>query len=113
MTRIALAQIGSSPENALGEHLEMLAEAATLGCEIVVFPELSLTGYHPTEATAAPLNLQDPHLGQLANACQMRGITALVGAPLSSEDGVLIGVVEISPGGEISNPYSKRHLHED
>jgi predicted amidohydrolase len=46
--KIALAQInthlGDVPAN-LGKHLELIHQAASSGADLIVFPELSLTGY--------------------------------------------------------------------
>jgi len=45
---VGAAQIATVPEDIetnLETHLEFISEARTLGCDLVVFPELSLTGY--------------------------------------------------------------------
>lgn len=51
---------------------------------LVVFPELSLTGYN---LTAPPLDPADPRLDPLVRACQATGSTALAGAPVRDADG--------------------------
>lgn len=51
---------------------------------VVVFPELSLTGY---ELDADPVALDDVALAPLVEACAAAGSLALVGAPVEDEDG--------------------------
>jgi predicted amidohydrolase len=50
---------------------------------VVVFPELSLTGY---ELGAPAIPAADPRLGPLVDACRETRSTALVGAPVADED---------------------------
>ena len=50
------------------------------GGGVVVFPELSLTGYEPDAAAVDPV---DPVLAPLVAACAATGATALVGAPVA------------------------------
>jgi predicted amidohydrolase len=52
--RIALAQIDSAlgdVKNSIVRHVEMIRRARAAGAQIVVFPELSLTGYSLKDAT--------------------------------------------------------------
>ncbi|GAA0957365.1 carbon-nitrogen hydrolase family protein [Actinocorallia libanotica] len=51
---------------------------------VVVFPELSLTGY---EFTAPALSPDDPRLAPLVEACAETGSLALAGAPVQGEGG--------------------------
>jgi predicted amidohydrolase len=51
---------------------------------VVVFPELSLTGY---ELDAAPIAADDPRLAPVVEACAETSAVALVGAPVRGEDG--------------------------
>jgi predicted amidohydrolase len=54
------------------------------GARVVVFPELSLTGY---ELDAPALDPADPCLGLLVEACADAGTLALAGAPLPLDGG--------------------------
>jgi predicted amidohydrolase len=63
------------------------AHAAAVGdarARVVIFPELSLTGY---TLDAPPVDLADPVLGPLVDACGAAGSMALVGAPVAEGDG--------------------------
>jgi predicted amidohydrolase len=51
---------------------------------VLVFPELSLTGY---ELDAPAVSSDDPRLAPLIEACDRTGATALVGAPVDGADG--------------------------
>jgi predicted amidohydrolase len=62
-----------------------LAHAATIrtaDARVVVFPELSLTGY---ELDAPALHPNDPRLAPIVEACDGCGSVALVGAPIRND----------------------------
>jgi predicted amidohydrolase len=62
-------------------HAASVLEA---GARVVVFPELSLTGY---ELDAPVVALDDPRLEPLVAACREAGAVALAGAPVDGEGG--------------------------
>jgi predicted amidohydrolase len=65
----------------------VLTHAATVrsaAARVVVFPELSLTGY---ELDAPAITVDDPRLAPLLEACAETGSLALVGAPVRGEAG--------------------------
>jgi predicted amidohydrolase len=64
-----------------------LTHAATIrsaGARVVVFPELSLSGY---ELDAAAISVGDARLAPIVDACAETGSIALVGAPLRGDAG--------------------------
>ncbi|MFI9007578.1 carbon-nitrogen hydrolase family protein [Actinosynnema sp. NPDC053489] len=69
-------------------HAEAVRAA---GARVVVFPELSLTGYH-LDAPVVPFDLLEP----LVAACAETGSVALAGAPVA---GPCIGVLEVTGAG--------------
>ncbi|RBM11694.1 carbon-nitrogen hydrolase family protein [Streptomyces sp. PT12] len=78
-----------------GAHARVVREAA--GARVVVFPELSLTGY---ELAAEVVGVGDARLGPLVAACAETGATALVGAPVAGEGGAAhIGVLAVNGEG--------------
>src|SRR4051812_44734227 len=88
MTRsrsIAVAQtcpvMGDVQAN-LDEHLSLARLAATEGAEVVVFPELSLTGYELALAHALAFSEGDPRLASLLDLAASQGTTLVVGAPV-------------------------------
>jgi len=67
------------------------------GARVVVFPELSLTGY---ELDAAAVAVDDPRLGPIVEACAETGSIALVGAPVEGDaGGSSIGVLAVDGAG--------------
>jgi len=63
------------------------------GARVVVFPELSLTGY---ELDAAPVDPADPRLAPITGACARTGTVALAGAPVAGPDGAVSTVTVAS-----------------
>ncbi|BCB83649.1 carbon-nitrogen hydrolase family protein [Phytohabitans suffuscus] len=76
------------------------------GARVVVFPELSLTGY---ELEASTVDITDPRLGPLVEACASAGALALVGAPV---DGPHIAMLAVDAGG-VAVAYRKVNLGGD
>lgn len=67
--------------------MNAVTHAATVrsaGARVVVFPELSLTGY---ELDAPAITAEDPRLTPIVEACAEAGALALVGAPVHGEAG--------------------------
>ncbi|RKT52975.1 carbon-nitrogen hydrolase family protein [Saccharothrix australiensis] len=100
----------ADPAGNAAEHARLIGEAAAKGARVCAFPELSLTGYelHPVR----PLTEDDEHWAPIRSACAAHDAYALVGAPLSTPDGVVIATVVIGPTGETLGHYAKRHLDD-
>ncbi|WP_255429691.1 nitrilase-related carbon-nitrogen hydrolase [Streptomonospora sp. PA3] len=77
------------------------------GARVVVFPELSLTGY---ELDAAPVAADDPRLAPIVRACAHTGALALVGAPVRGEGGAEHIAMPAVDGGGAAHAYSKTWL---
>ena len=81
-------------------HVQAVEEAAAAGARVVVFPELSLTGYH---LDADPIDPAAPELAALVEVCDRTGVVALVGAPVvdqrSGADGGVSHLAMLSVGG--------------
>lgn len=112
---IAAAQLtsvaGDVPGN-LAQHLHFMRVAAGHGVQLLVFPELSLTGYEPDLAAALAVSPEASLLQPLRDAARECGLTAVVGMPirLAPEAGVLIGALVLAADGSLAL-YSKQHLH--
>ncbi|MFC0602136.1 carbon-nitrogen hydrolase family protein [Streptomyces palmae] len=88
-------------------HAEAVLSAEA---RLVVFPELSLTGY---DLAASAVAADDPRLAPLVDACRRTGAMALVGAPLQGEDGrEYIATLAITGQGAAAT-YAKMFLHGD
>ena len=77
---IAVAQPPCVPYDVAANVAAHAATVRRVGTRLVVFPELSLTGYH---MDAANLALDDARLGPLIDACTELNVLALVGAPVA------------------------------
>jgi predicted amidohydrolase len=88
-------------------HARAVADARA---RVVVFPELSLTGY---ELDAALVEPGDAALDPVVAACASTGSTALVGAPVPGPGGrAYIAMLEVSPGG-VAVLYRKQWIGGD
>src|SRR5690606_29819781 len=99
--RIALAQVNPTVGDLAGNRAIMeraLAEARQAGADLVVFPELALTGCPPEDLVLRRdfLAAVDEHLHALAWAS--RDMTVIVGAPWEAAGGVVNGAVVLADG---------------
>jgi NAD+ synthase (glutamine-hydrolysing) len=109
--RLALAQLNTVVGDLDGNRariLERLEEARSAGADLVLFPELAVTGYPPEDLLLRPgfLRAADRSLEEIARAC--RGIAALVGTPHFDRD--LYNACAVCVGGEVRAIYRKRFL---
>ncbi len=65
------------------EHLRLADLAASQGAQVVLFPELSLTGYEIELANQLAFSEGDSRLGPLVDTASSRSITIIAGAPVS------------------------------
>lgn len=72
------------PYDVAANAVSHAAAVRSAGARVVVFPELSLTGY---ELDAPAIGVEDPRLTPLVEACAEAGSVALVGAPAAGEAG--------------------------
>jgi predicted amidohydrolase len=94
---IAVAQPVCLPYDVAANAVIHAATIRSAGARVVVFPELSLTGY---ELDAPPITADDPRLAPIVEACAESGSWALVGAPVAGEAGkVHIAMLAIDGNG--------------
>ncbi|GEM_PF-443012 len=77
----------------VGSHVDSILQA---DARLVVFPELSLTGY---QLDSAPIDVDGQHLLDLVSVCAETGSVALVGAPVETAGGRFIAMVRVDGGG--------------
>ncbi|OLO04951.1 carbon-nitrogen hydrolase family protein [Salinicola socius] len=110
---LGLAQISSVAgdfEANMARHLLVVEEAAAAGVGVLIFPELSLTGYEPALAAELALSPKDPRLARLVEAAKRHELCVVAGLPLVSHELPQVGALVVSANGEVST-YAKRHLH--
>lgn len=104
---VALAQIaprlGALEEN-LERHHELIGQARAEGADLIVFPELGLTGYLLQDLNAeVAMGRDDARLLELARAAD--GLAAIVSFVEESEDHRLFIAAALLEGGSV------RHIH--
>jgi predicted amidohydrolase len=113
--RVLLAAFQAAKGDVAGNlrrHVELLAAARSRRCDLVVFPEFSLTGSvdpagHPEHA----LSLDAEPVGELVAATQRLGVGAVFGIAERGEGGYHIAQL-YAHGGKLLGAYRKRHLGE-
>ncbi|MBV4358660.1 carbon-nitrogen hydrolase family protein [Pinibacter aurantiacus] len=97
-------------EKNIVKHLQLIGLAK--GADLIVFPELSLTGYEPALAGNLATDIDDKRLEAFQTISDKQRITICVGLPIKQEEGVSISMVIIQPH-EMPQLYSKTYLHTD
>ncbi|MFJ2364077.1 carbon-nitrogen hydrolase family protein [Pseudomonas sp. NPDC087697] len=96
----------------IARHQRFIQVAAEQGVQLLVFPELSLTGYERGLAAELAIAPDAAVLQPLRDQARELGVTAVVGMPirLSADAPVLIGALVLAADGSLG-VYSKQHLH--
>ncbi len=109
--RIALAQLDLSVgdiDGNLGRCLAAAASAAEVGADLVVLPELALTGYPPEDLLARP-DFVDRAEAALSRFTAEAAAPAIIGCVRRSAGGLANSAVLVS-GGAVVAAYDKRLL---
>jgi len=109
---LALAQInpivGGLDTN---RHLieDAIEQARAAGARAVVFPELALTGYPPEDLLLRPAFLRAVEQSLTAITRSVAGIDVILGAPVTTEQGLVNAALCLRDGREIAR-YAKQVL---
>jgi NAD+ synthase (glutamine-hydrolysing) len=109
--RLALAQINTIVGDLEGNReriLSWLQEAKGAAADIVLFPELAITGYPPEDLLLRPSFIRAAERSLAEVAREARGIVAFVGTPHLERD--LYNACAVCAGGEVKAIYRKRFL---
>jgi NAD+ synthase (glutamine-hydrolysing) len=109
--RIALAQINPTVgdvEGNAGKAREWIERARAEGAQLVVLPELTLTGYPPEDLLLKPHFLEATRRALHSLASDVHGLVALVG--FAEGNGFTHNSVAVIAGGEVRASYSKMLL---
>ena len=113
--KIALAQIESEIgelEANINRHIRWVHKAVEQGARLVVFPELSLTGYAPELAQSLAMKVDDHRLSVFQEISHQKKISIGLGLPIKTEGKPQIGMLIFEPGqSPVLN--AKYYLHED
>jgi predicted amidohydrolase len=91
------------------QHLGLAEAAAAEGVTLLVFPELSLTGYELALGPTLAFDAEDARLRPLVGAARAHDMTLVVGAPLRLASVLHIAAFIIEASGSVQL-YTKQHL---
>ena len=109
--RLALAQINTVVGDLDGNRariVQHIEEARDAGADLVLFPELAVTGYPPEDLLFRPGFLRQARRSLESIAAEAKGIAALVGFPWLDRD--LYNACAVCADGEVKAIYPKRFL---
>ncbi|HWY17431.1 MAG TPA: NAD+ synthase [Solirubrobacteraceae bacterium] len=110
--RLALCQINATVGDIAGNAQRIsdgLRAAHAAGAELVLFPELALTGYPPEDLLLREHFLADARAVLEELAREVTGTTAIVGFP-ELADGLLYNAAAVLADGDVQSVYRKLHL---
>ncbi len=109
--RLAMAQINPTVGDLRGNArkiLEYAKKAAASGCDLVIFPELAITGYPPEDLLLKPKFIEDNLKTLTELARSIKGITAVVGFIDSKDD--IYNAAAVCHKGKVVDVYHKMYL---
>lgn len=113
--KIAVAQfspVNGDVESNINKHIALIKLAINESVDVIIFPELSLTGYELYLSKNLGFDRKDKRLFVFQNLSDKYKINIIIGAPIFNEVGdIEIGLFIIRPYTTITH-YSKMHLHE-
>ena len=111
--KVAIVQtepIKGNIEKNLENHLKWIKKAILNDVDLVVFPELSLTGYEPDLAKELATNQDDKRLDEIQILSDKNGITIGVGLPTKKEGNLFVSMIIFQPHKKRIT-YSKQYLY--
>jgi len=100
---------GNIEEN-IKHHKQLIELAAKNEVQLIVFPELSLTGYEPDLAEKLAFTPGDSRIAPLQDLADKFQIIIIAGAPVRCETGLHIASFIIKPHQKVQL-YTKQYLH--
>lgn len=122
--KICLAQSKAKPGNIqanLHNHCALIDAAAIQKAELIVFPELSISGYEPTLAAKLACEVNDPIFDVFQAKANAHKMVIAVGMPTVKNNEICISMLFFTPTKyslaskfKVSSPvYAKQILHKD
>ena len=99
-------------ERNIERHVSFIESAATEAADLIIFPELSLTGYEPELADSLAMPTDDPRLEVFATLSVRHRLVIGLGLPVRSAGGIQIGLLLFFPD-QSRRLYAKKYLHDD
>ena len=108
---VSLAQLKPRPRDVpanLARAKDLLA--ANAASDLVVLPELFLSGYQLADVEPLAIDLDGPELGELRDAARAASTGVVIGAAERIAAGVANSAICIDSTGELAGVYRKTHL---
>ena len=101
----------ADPKANADEHVALIRQAGEQGVDLIVFPELSLTGYaiDDLHMQTALLDEVERQIATVAEAADAAGLITVVGAPIRNGDALFNGAVVLG-GGAVLGVVPKTYL---
>ncbi len=96
----------------INKHLSFINRAVEQNADLIVFPELSLTGYEPELANKLATSSDDARFEVFQEISDSKKISIAVGMPLKLDNGISISTI-IFRANSKRLVYSKEYLHAD
>lgn len=112
--KIAAAQTnpkGKNTQENIDDHCRFIERASRNGVQLIVFPEMSITGYEREKAKELAFTSNDIRLQSMKTLAQKHEIIVIAGAPIQQEDKLHIGSFILMPDGT-EQIYTKQFLHD-
>lgn len=112
--KIAAAQITAvvgDIEGNLKRHLDLIDIAVANQVDLIVFPEMSITGYCRKEGKGLVIEPSNPIITRLQTISHHNDLRIIVGAPIAIKDALFIGAYILQPNHK-PEVYTKQFLHE-
>jgi len=93
------------------DHYRLIELAVQNKAQLIVFPELSISGYEREDAQKLAFTKDDSRLDHLRKLAVENNIIIVAGAPIQNKNQLYIGEFIISPDNSVSI-YTKQFLHE-
>lgn len=97
-------------ESNLIDHYNLIDLASKSHVDLIIFPEMSITGYEREKARDLAFTEGDPRLDKLRQLSVDKKMILIVGAPILKGNDLFIGAFIIKPDNSISI-YIKQFLH--
>ena len=94
----------------IDNHVKFIHQAISRGIDMIVFPELSLTGYEPELAKELASTQDDERLDIFQRISDNNQLTIGIGLPTRENDQLFVSMIIFQPGKERLT-YSKQHLY--
>lgn len=113
--KICVAQTKPVPgdiNSNIKNHKKLIQLAVDNETDMIIFPELSLTGYEPAFAKGLATTQEDTRLDDFQEISNASKLTIGVGLPTNNDAGICISMVIFQPHKQ-RQTYSKKYIHAD